>query len=49
MGPSLPTWGLMKKTTEIIRSKPLPLFIYVMSFTFDFGAFDEDMVVSLTI
>ena len=39
----------MTKTTEIRRSKPMSLFMYVMSLTCDFGAFDEDIVVYLTI
>ena len=48
MGPNTPIWGLTTKKTEIRRSNPLPLFMYVMSLTWDFGDFDEDIVVSLT-
>ena len=49
MGPSPPSWGLMAKTSEIKRSKPLSLFIYAMSLTCDVGDFDEEMVLYLTI
>ena len=38
----------MAKTTEIIRSNPFSLFMYVISLTIDFGDFDEGMVSSLT-
>ena len=37
----------MAKTTEIKSSKPWSLFMYVITLTCDFGAFYEDMVVSL--
>ena len=48
LGTSPTIWVLMAKTEAIIRSKPLSLFMYVISFTCEFGAFYEDMVVSLT-
>ena len=48
MGPSPPSWILTAKTAAIRRSNPLSLFMYVTSLTCDFGAFDEEMVVSLT-
>ena len=47
--PSPPSWGLMAKTTEIIRSKWLSLRMHVTSLTCYFDAFDEEMVVYLTI
>ena len=49
MGPIPPSWGLMANTTAIRISDPLSLFVYLMSFTFNFGAFDEEMVLSLKI
>ena len=48
MGPSTISWGLMTNTTAITRSTSLSLFMYVMSLKCYFGAFDEEMVVSLT-
>ena len=48
LSPSNPSWGLMTNTTAITRSTSLSLFMYVMSLKFYFGAFDEDMVLSLT-
>ena len=38
----------MANTTAIRSSNPMSLFIYVTSLTYNFGAFDEEMVVSLT-
>ena len=37
LGPIPPSWGLIVKTTVTMRSNPLSLLIYVMSFTCDFG------------
>ena len=34
----------MEKTTEIIRSDSFLLLMYVMSFTCDFGTFEEGIV-----
>ena len=45
--PSTPSWVLMAEKTTIRRSKKLSLFMYVTSLTWNFGAFDEDMVVYL--
>ena len=44
MGPIPRIWVLMDKKTAKIRSNIFSWFIYVISLTCDFGAFDEDMV-----
>ena len=49
LGSSPPSWGLMSNTTAIRRSNPLSVFIHVISLTYNVGAFDEEMVIYLTI
>ena len=49
LGPSHPIWGIMDKTNTIRISNPLSYYMWVTILTCDFGAFDDDMVVSLTI
>ena len=48
LGPILLSWGIIIKTTEIIRWKPLSLFMHVMSLPWNFGDIYEDMLLSLT-
>ena len=49
LGPSPPIWLLMVKTTSIIWSNILSVFMYVIIFTCDVGDLDEEIVSSLTI
>ena len=46
--PSLPSWGLMEKTTAIIISNVYPYWMLVTSLTCDVCGFDDYMVLSLT-
>ena len=47
-GPNPLRWGIMLKTIAIRISNPLSWCMWVKSFTFDFGAFDDEMAVYLT-